>query len=166
MEINEIIIDRKLSEASIPSEDISRTEELWTEKHESFLMGLKNECVAASATHHRIAQHNKILYRAFAVPSICLPLIGGFVDSIISPELAWVPRGIVMLAAGSVALGNIANCGKLQQQHTQYAGLYGDLSQQIEYTLTRRKRSREACDVSMTRYIHKHQLLGAAAPNF
>ena len=73
--------------------------------------------------------------------------------------------GQVLLAAGTSAVGNIMNCGKLTQQHTQFSGLYADLAQQIGYTLTRRKRSREACDVSMSKYIHKHQLLGAAAPD-
>ena len=164
MEIDQIVIDRKVSEESV-SEDISRQEEKWTQAHDEYLQSLHAQCQASSDAHHKSARHNKLLYRCFAVPSITLPLLGGFVDTLLVGELAWLPRGIVLLAAGTSAVGNVYNFGKLTQQHTQFTGLYSDLAQKISYTLTRRKRSREACDVSMTKYIHKHQLLGAAAPD-
>ena len=161
MDLNEIIIEREES----VSEDVSREEEKWTQAHDDYLQNLQAQCQASSDAHHKSARHNKLLYRCFAVPSITLPLFGGFVDTLLGDALAWLPRGIVLLAAGTSAVGNIMNCGKLTQQHTQFSGSYADLAQQISYTLTRRKRSREACDVAMTKYIHKHQLLGAAAPD-
>ena len=164
MEIEQIIIDRKVSEQSV-SEDVSREEEKWTEAHDEYLNKLHAQCQASSAGHHKAAKHNKLLYRCIAVPSITLPLLGGFLDTLISEELVWLPRAVVLLAAGTSAIGNVYNFGKLTQHHTQFTGLYSDLAQKISYTLTRRKRSREACDVSMTKYIHKHQLLGAAAPD-
>ena len=143
MEIDQIIIERKVSEGSV-SEDVSREEEKWTQAHDVYLQNLHAECQASSNAHHKSARRNKLLYRCFAVPSITLPLLGGFVDTLLVGELAWLPRGIVLLAAGTSAVGNIMNCGKLTQQHTQFSGLYADLAQQIGYTLTRRKRSREA----------------------
>ena len=159
MDIEDIVVKTE----SEPSEDRSdRVEEPWTERHDSFLAELSEECSAASARHSARARRCRMVYRAMAVPSAVLPVLGGFVEEAGAPMP--VARGVLMLASATSACMSVLNYGHKATLHEQFAGLYKDLRESIRYTLTRAKRSREACDVTMQKLISQHRLLGGSAP--
>ena len=160
MEIDDVIVKSEDS----PSEDRSdRLEEPWSEKHDRYLTQMKLECVETSSKHAQRAARCRYMYLVFAIPSICLPLASSFAEEAVGAPLI-VSRSLLLLGSATSACAGVFNYGRKAQKHEQFAGLYKDLSESISYVLTRSKRCREACDVTMQKYLHKHHLLGASAP--
>ena len=151
-------------ESSEPSEDRSdRVEELWSQRHDEFLKKMLADCGTASTAHANTAARCRHLYKALALPSAILPLVATFGEDALGAPMP-VIRALMLGASGLSAAAGVLNLGSKAKAHEQYAGLYHDLGESIEYTLTRSKASREACDVTMQKLLAKRHLLTASAP--
>ena len=172
--MNEIVIERKDSDhlivkesdnsSSSVSEDITRYEEKWTERHEEFLKQMKLDCNTASVKHNISSRANLWYYRLLAVPSITLPLFSAFLNEYLQEDMKIITSAILLLRSGFAGVNTIFNFGKKAQQHNEYSGKYYDVQQEIAYTLTRKKKNRMACDISLEKYISKVKLLNGNAP--
>ena len=151
-------------EESEGSEDLSREEEKWTTKHEGLLAVLKEKCLLSSAKHKLASGRSMWFYQACILPNLTLPMLAAFLEVYTSAP-QWVAAGLILASTGIGAVNGFLNFGKRSAQHGEFAGRYEDLDEQISLTLARRKRSREACDVAMTKYLHRHGLLNASAPS-
>ena len=159
MDLQEIIVkaDRETSE------DVSREEEEWTERHEELLKTLRQKCLASAGQHKAASDFSVRLYHGCMLPSLTLPLIAAYLDAYTESPL-WVAASLILTGTGLNAVSAFLNFGKLSAQYEQFAGRYADLDEQISLTLARHKRAREPCDVAMTKFIHTHGLLNASAP--
>ena len=146
------------------SSDISRDEEKWTAKHEEFLEKIKEKCLNSKIAHRCAGSKTKKMYQILTAPGLILPLTAAFLESYIdSPQ--WVSAALILVSTGTSAVNAFLNFGKKSQQHLEFEGRYDDLFESIELTLSRRKKSREQCDVCMTKFLSRHALLNSGAPH-
>jgi hypothetical protein len=166
--LNEITIemDNKLPsiDDSNSSEDYSRDEEKWTKKHNEFLQKLCDDSKSISIKHNIACKYKLYYYRALSTQTLILPIISAAINQYISDDLKYINTSFMVLSSGCSLVNTLYNFGKSSQQHNEYAGKYSDLCQEIEYTLCRSKKNRQACEVSMQKYIYKTQSLNSNAP--
>ena len=165
--LNEITVemnDKPPSIDSNSSEDYSREEEKWTKRHNGFLQKLSDESKNASIKHNIACKYKLYYYRALSIPTMILPIISAAINEYISDDLKYISTSFMVLSSGCSLVNTLYNFGKSSAQHNEYAGKYSDLTQEIEYILCRSKKSRQACDVSMQKYIYKTQNLNSNAP--
>ena len=165
--LNEITVEMNEKPPSIDSnssEDYSREEEKWNKKHHDFLQKMCDDSKSACIKHNIACKYKLYYYRVLSIPSMTLPIITAGINEYISNDYKYITTSLMILSSGCCLINTLYNFGKSSQQHNEYAGKYSDLCQEIEYTLCRSKKSRQACDVSMQKYIYKTQSLNSNAP--
>ena len=157
-------IDKPPSIESNSSSDFSREEEKWTKKHNEFMNKICNES-KSSCISHNIAYKKKLYYyRVLSIPTMILPIISAGINEYIDDDLKYITTCFMVLSSGCSLINTLYNFGKSSAKHNEYSGKYSDLCQEIEYTLCRSRKNRQACDVSMQKYIFKLQSLNSNAP--
>ena len=146
------------------SSDLDRTEERWTKKHNIFLSKIRTECKHLSEIHNSSSKIKLYYHRALSIPQMCLPLIAGLFSEYIDKKYSYISNGILLLSSGISVVNGVYNFGKKSALHNEYSGKYDDLAKEVEYTLCRSKKSRQACDVSCQKFIFKQQTLNGSAP--
>ena len=157
-------IDKPPSIESNSSSDFSREEEKWTKKHNEFMNKICNESKSACISHNIAYKKKLYYYRVLSIPTMILPIITAGINEYINDDLKYITTCFMVLSSGCGLINTLYNFGKSSQQHNEYAGKYSELCQQIEYVLCRSKKNRQACDVSMQKYIFKLQSLNSNAP--
>ena len=157
-------IDKPPSIESNSSSDFSREEEKWTKKHNEFMNKICNESKSACISHNIAYKKKLYYYRVLSIPTMILPIISAGINEYINEDLKYITTCFMILSSGCGLINTLYNFGKSSQQHNEYAGKYSELCQQIEYVLCRSKKNRQACDVSMQKYIFKLQSLNSNAP--
>ena len=165
--LNDITVDMNDKPPSIDSnssEDYSRDEEKWTTRHNEFLQKLSDESKNASIKHNIACKYKLYYYRSLSIPIMILPIITAAINEYISDDYKYISTCFMVLSSGCGLINTLYNFGKSSQQHNEFGSRYSDLAQEIEYVLCRSKRNRQACDVSMQKYIYKSQSLNSNAP--
>ena len=147
--------------------DVTRNEEKWSDVHEEFLKNILTDCSKSAAKHSDKVDSCRRYFQALSVPSFALPLISAVLtqngDS--GPVISYVSSALLVVSSITAGANTLFNFGKLCQQHDEFAGRFAELSAIIEYTLTRKRRNREACDTTIQRFVGKLHALRNAAPS-
>ena len=159
----EIALQRSTSSEGT-TEDVDRVEEKWTPKHEAFLDDIKKDSITRSMSHDNKSRYDLYYYRLLSVPVMVLPIMSAALSQYLPEELNYIPTGFLVCSSAIGVVNTLFNFGKSAQMHNEYAGRYSDFAKDIEYTLCRRKRSRMACDVSVSRFLSQVKALNGSAP--
>ena len=146
------------------SSDLDRSEERWTKKHNLFLVKIRTECKNVSETHNKLSNTKLYYHRALSIPCMILPLISGLLSQYVHEKYSYISNGLLVISSGISVVNTIYNFGKKSALHNEYAGKFDELAKEIEYTLCRSKKNRQACDVSCQKFIFKQQTLNGSAP--
>jgi hypothetical protein len=102
------------------SEDISREEERWTGRHESFLSDMQTQCTSLSKEHKTQGQYAQWMFRSLSLPAITIPLVAGFITQV-GPDLpVWIPSGLILISTAIGSVNAVLNYGKRAQKHFEY----------------------------------------------
>ena len=156
------ILERQTS--SETSLDCDRSEEKWSPRHELFLNNIKKECIERSKLHDEKSKYNLMCYRGLSIPMMILPIISAGVSEYLNEDLKYISTGLMVCSSAIGVVNTIYNFGKSSQQHNEYSGRYSDFSRDIDYTLCRRKRNRNACDVTVQKFVTIFKGLNTSAP--
>ena len=162
--INTESVDYLKYDNSEDSSDLDRDEEKWSKKHNIFIAKIRSECKNLSEMHNTSSKTKLYYHRALSIPSMILPLIAGLFSEYIDEEYSYISNGILVLSSAFSVVNGVYNFGKKSALHNEYSGKYDDLAKEIEYTLCRSKKNRQACDVSCQKFIFKQQTLNGSAP--
>ena len=151
--------------ASMSDSDISREEEKWSRKHETMLLGLMNDCKAEYFAHVKMSSILETMHSVLAMTCLFLQTASGITlllsSSAMSNTLSVTMSGLSCIVTG---VFSVANIGSLAQKHTRASGRYEALRQSIAYTLTRKRRYREACDIRMHKFMETFNGLSKNSP--
>ena len=162
--INTESVDYLKYDNSEDSSDLDRDEEKWSKKHNIFIGKIRSECKNSSEMHNTSSKTKLYYHRALSIPSMILPLLAGLFSEYIDEEYSYISNGILVLSSAFSVVNGVYNFGKKSALHNEYSGKYDDLAKEIEYTLCRSKKNRQACDVSCQKFIFKQQTLNGSAP--
>ena len=144
------------------SQDTPRSEEAWTEKNESFLLAIKNDCMHAHNTHSIISHKNKRRYMMSSLPTTIIPLILVNID-IFCPQREIQTIGLTLVSV-ITGINTLYNFSKKSEVHNTYAGKYGDLASEIDKILIRKKKYRTAFDIVLEKITTKKRHLDNSTP--
>lgn len=129
---------------SVMSSDIDRPELKWNADIESRIQEYQTNCMEKHQAHDRTGKRKLWYSRFLAVPALCVnAVIGTYGTEELSGD--WV-RGLSLFAT---VLGIIQMTWKLEtgaEKHSQFAGKYKELFDNIKNQLLRPKPQREAAD--------------------
>lgn len=147
------------------SSDVSREEEKWTTKHEAMLFSLVEDCNIQAYSHRRMHAYLKTMHGILATACILLQTSAGVCslasDTRVSNTIALTMTGLSFIVSGAFSLANI---GSLAQRHTRACSRYETLRHSIAYTLCRKRRYREACDIRMHKFMESYNSFSKNSP--
>lgn len=141
-----------------------RKELLWERREEEHLSGIAKLAHEVSVRHEAKSVRARALYTGFGIPAAVLPLIGSAIVDYVPSEHSYIITIVLLLASVSSALSSFLDWGRRSQQHSEFAGRYGDLKNEIDSQLCRPKDGRVACDVMLERVKERFSHLNLAAP--
>ena len=148
---------------SSKSDDIERTDEKWSEKNESFLKNIKNDCLHRANQHDIISHRNKKRYIWTAIPAMVIPLVLANV-SMLENDLKYIEPICLTCVSVINVFQTILNFSKKKEIHAVYSAKYAELATYIDKVLIRKKRYRSAFDVILERTTIMKQQLDSNAP--
>lgn len=152
------------SAAPPESVDLERIEIPWEAREEDYLTDIRGRCDSLSERHGAKAAKFRRLYNALGLPAALIPTSLGAMNGVLTPD-AWVISLAMVLTGILTTTSQFLNLGKKASRHTEYSGLYADLSAQITRELALPKRGRTACDVYMERVSSRYAFLQGSAPD-
>jgi len=163
-ELDEILIDKQ-RDKSESSKDVQRLEEEWTGENSEFFIKIQDDIIQKAKAHDIASHKNKKRYIYTAIPSMIIPILLTNLSIFCSMTTNEYIHPIGLSLVGIInVFQTILNFSKKKEQHNQYAGLYMDLANEIEKILIRKKRYRDAFDITLERITMKKQQLDASAP--
>ena len=151
-------------ELTPPSCDGPRQERLWERREEEHLSGIAQLAHEVGVRHEAKSVRARAFYTGFGIPAAVLPLIGSAIVEYVPPAHSYIITIIMLLASLSSALNTFLDWGRRSQQHSDFAGRYGELKNEIDSQLCRPKDGRVACDVMLERVKERYSHLNLAAP--
>jgi hypothetical protein len=150
------------STKSDKSVDTERSEEQWTDRNEQYFLDMKQDCLHKSNIHSIISHKNKKRYMWSSLPITVLPLILVNIDYL-NPvkEIQTVGLTLVSVLNG---INTLYNFSKKCEVHNSYSGKYADLACEIDKIMIRRKKYRNAFDVSLEKISTKMRNIDDTAP--
>ena len=163
-ELEEILID-KTRDKSESSKDIERVEEEWTSDNSEFFIKIQEEIIQKAKAHDVASHKNKKRYTYTAIPSMIIPILLTNLSIFCSMNTNEYIHPIGLSFVGIInVFQTILNFSKKKEQHNHHAGLYMDLVNDIEKILIRKKKYRDAFDITLERITMRKQQLDASAP--
>lgn len=169
-------IKRKINPFSIEdmdessSKDVSnRVEMLWSSKIESLFRFWAEECKENSEKHRKASRKNKILYHAFGIPSIIVPIFMSSVNQFYekqSTEVAIIVNSIGYFLTGMLTgINTFVNYSSLYERHNNSEYRYNELYTDIQSVLIKPKRDRIPADVCLETFKLKFEHIKEFAPD-
>lgn len=148
-----------------PSESVDKTnrvEQPWESRSEGLLLRWNKETATSSTAHERAAKKNKFLFRVFGLPPAILPAL----IAILSPYIPDGPVVVILLILSSIfsTIGQFFDFGGKTQSHYEYQHKFHRYAIEATSILTKPKRFRRACDVTMERMKILFTHLNGGAP--
>ena len=163
-ELENILID-KTRDKSESSKDIERVEEEWTSDNSEFFIKIQEEIIQKAKAHDVASHKNKKRYTYTAIPSMIIPILLTNLSIFCSMNTNEYIHPIGLSFVGIInVFQTILNFSKKKEQHNHHAGLYMDLVNDIEKILIRKKKYRDAFDITLERITMRKQQLDASAP--
>ena len=157
--------DIKKTESETSTDDLSRDEEKWNRNHEAFLGKLSSACEDNAKEQHAAFHFAKRMHIALALPAVVLPVVAVGLNEYVSSELRIIPSFLMLVSSCLVAVQSLMNYGKQSQRHAEYSGRFHELTNEIQYCLSRRKKDRVACDVTCQKFLNRIGNLETSAPS-
>jgi hypothetical protein len=145
-------------------DDPSRKELLWEKREEEHLRMIAAACGDLSKRHDARGAVCRSNYVSLGLPAAVLPLVGSAVVEYVPKEYSFIVTIIMLLAAVASALNTFLDWGRKSQRHSEFAGRYGELVNEIESQLCRPKAGRIACDIMLERVKERYGHLNTGAP--
>jgi len=163
-DLENILID-KTRDKSESSKDIERVEEEWTSDNSEFFIKIQEEIIQKAKAHDVASHKNKSRYVKTAIPSMIIPILLTNLSIFCSGQTNEYIHPIGLSLVGIInVFQTILNFSKKKEQHNHHAGLYMDLVNDIEKILIRKKKYRDAFDITLERITMRKQQLDASAP--
>jgi hypothetical protein len=160
----EILIDKTIDKSE-SSKDIERVEEEWTSDNSEFFIKIQEEIIQKAKAHDVASHKNKSRYVKTAIPSMIIPILLTNLSIFCSGQTNEYIHPIGLSLVGIInVFQTILNFSKKKEQHNHHAGLYMDLVNDIEKILIRKKKYRDAFDITLERITMRKQQLDASAP--
>jgi hypothetical protein len=138
-----------------------RKEMMWRPRAESLVNHTRDEATAAATKHEKAAKRARLLYQAFGLPTVLIPLAGSVASQFL-PEAAVTT---MMVASGLCAGVNaFLNFGQKALLHSEYAARWLELASSIEFEMAKGRSERCAADVFLERLRNRSAALRAAEP--
>jgi hypothetical protein len=160
----EILVDKQ-RDKSESSKDVERLEEEWTSDNSEFFLRIQEEIIQKAKAHDVASHKNKGRYVKTAIPSMIIPILLTNLSIFCSGQTNEYIHPIGLSFVGIInVFQTILNFSKKTEQHNHHAGLYMDLVNDIEKILIRKKKYRDAFDITLERITMRKQQLDASAP--
>lgn len=146
------------------SEDISRSEEKWSNNNEDFIRQLQKDCKQKANLFDKASHITKKRYNQFSIPTIITPIVMSVVSPYLSENYQYI--NAVSLAFVGVLNGvqSFYNYGKKSSLFNEYSGKYMDLVNSIDIELSKGKKYRVALDVYLERISSHKSSLDNSSP--
>ena len=134
---------------------------MWRSRVEELVINTRKDAKAQGAKHENAAKRARLLYQAFGLPTVLIPLVGSVAAQYL-PEAAVTT---MMVTSGLCAGVNaFLDYGAKSQRHFEYNARWLELASTIEFEMAKGRADRFAADVFLERLRNRTAALRAAEP--
>lgn len=166
--VSESITQRRKKEQPGPgspsecSSDIKRETEPWMVQMEHFLTSIHNMAANMARIHRNRS-------RSFTMRNMMLGSLSAVLTLISSAFLVTMGKHassvMMLIATAASSINSCKEYGKLGEQHSDSVDDFESLCRHIQYTLSRKKRNREASSIVVPSIMTRYLLLCSTAPS-
>lgn len=157
-------VEDKKRMSSVISIDDQRTEQPWNDSAERLIAQWIQASQDNSLAHNTKGKQFKRMYHLLGIPTAVIPLVLSATNEVFM-NYKYVTIGGMILSGSLSAVLQFLNPGKKCSEHLHHEALYGGLANELKVILSKPRRFRTQCDVTLERALNRYNALNAEAPD-